>query len=112
MLLFLRSGIGGWTGAGRSCVTSKINSAAPASFFRRCKYRTMSVPNLRVRAGGRVSSIIYLLLSPKAQPLAHRRPAAGALGEGPGDDSDFDLAHYFDLAHLTSGRRSVAVYRR
>src|SRR6266705_3597956 len=37
----------------------------------------------------------------------HRRPAAGALGEGPGDDPDFDLAHYFDLAHLTSGRRSV-----
>ena len=32
---------------------------------------------------------------------------AGALGEGPGDDPDFDLAHYFDLAHLTSGRRSL-----
>src|SRR5438034_1269875 len=46
---------------------------------------------------------------PKLNLWPHRRAAAGALGEGPGDDPDSDLVHYCDLAHLTSGRRSVGI---
>ncbi len=47
---------------------------------------------------------------PKLNLWPHRRAAAGALGEGPGDDPDCDLAHYCDLAHLTSGRRDVGMH--
>ena len=39
----------------------------------------------------------------------YRCAFAGALGEGPDDDSDFDLAHYCDLTDLTGSRRSVGI---
>jgi len=87
-------------GGGPTLRYKKKRFAARAFFFRRCKSRTTNDLNLRAYAGIRISSIISLSPSRRVLHSPDRRAVTGALGEGPGDDPDFDFADYRGFADL------------